>query len=163
MHCYCYNPFHFQFCFHTFSIHVLTLNLLHFGYYLFKIHSTASSTWLIQATATTSASRVITTTTTIPSSPTSVEQNIILFTAVLVLLILFITIVIITIGITLFIVCRRKTNLSHTTKQSKYAEVELQQNECYASCNNNDKPPQYVQHNLLHMNITTIIFIYMQI
>ena len=89
------------------------------------------------------------------SSP--MEENIILFTAVPVLLILFITVAIITIGIILlFIVCRRKTyNSSHTTKHPKYAEVELQQNECYASCNNNDKPPQYVQHDLLHMNNNT--------
>ena len=107
---------------------------------------TASSTWLLQATVITNTSRAIATST-IPSSPTSMEQNniIILFTAVPVLLILLFTLAIITISITIFIVCRRKTyNISHTTKQSKYAEVELQQNECYASCNNNDKPPQYV-------------------
>ena len=111
---------------------------------------TASSTWLLQATATASTSRVIATST-IPSSPTSMEQNIILFTAVPVLLIVFITIAIITIGILFLIVCRRKTyNSSHTTKQSKYAEVELQQNECYASFNNNDKTPQYVQYDLVY-------------
>ena len=47
----------------------------------------------------------------------------------------------------------------HTTKHSKYAnsEVELQQNECYASCNNNDKLPQYVQHDLLLMNNNNLV------
>ena len=125
---------------------------------------TASSTWLLQATATTSTSRVLATST-ILSSPTLMEQDIILFTAVPVLLILFITIAIITVSILLLIVCRRKTyNSSRTTKQSKCAEVELQQNECCASYNNNDKSPQYVQHDLLYINnFYLYVHVYIQI